>query len=109
MIWLGSAVLGVTLYALDLYYGISSAKDYQSGWINRFIDGFAILRVMTSGYLPLSVNEDKVSGRRTFMKFLGVNSFHYIISLIIFESFWTGLIYGLSFFLAILLTKSNVY
>jgi hypothetical protein len=63
-IWLISSVFGLTLYGLDLYYGIDSAKDYRSGWINRFTEGFAVLRVMTSGYLSFAMNEDKSAGRR---------------------------------------------
>ena len=107
-IWFFSAIIGVSLYALDLYYGISSAKDYKSGWINRFILGFALLRVMTSGYVAQAISEDKTSGKRTFIRFLGVNSIHYILSTVVFEFFWTGLIYGLTFFIAIMMTSSSV-
>lgn len=101
-------LISVNLYALDLFYGISSALDYKSGWINRFIEGLAALRWATSGYLSSWIFEDKMRGRRVFIRFLGVNSFHYISTIYLFDLVLTSLVYGISFAVAILMTSSEV-
>ena len=47
-------------------------------------------------------------GRRVFIRFLGVNSFHYISMIFLFDLVVSSVIYGICFGLAIIFTSTNV-